>query len=197
MSVSAPYLQAMTNTEQNLAAPVPDENAAESTTATASDMAQPAIPGRGDFDFLVGSWDGRHRRLLKPLDGGDEWDEFPSTTTCWQLFDGAANADELLVPERGFRGLTVRLLDPDTGIWSLYWISSRNGVLELPPVVGRFSDGVGRFYCAQDYQGTPVLVRYTWSDITPVSAHWDQAFSTDGGQTWKVNWITEFTRRAQ
>jgi hypothetical protein len=126
------------------------------------------VTGGGDFGFFVGSWDGRHRRLAKPLSGGQEWDEFGSTTHCWNAFDGAANIDELRVPDRGFSGLTLRLLDPATGIWSLYWISSRNGLLELPPVVGRFSDGVGRFYCAQDYQGTPVLVRYTWSDITPV-----------------------------
>jgi hypothetical protein len=28
-----------------------------------------------------------------------------------------------------------------------------------------------------------------------VSAHWDQAFSPDGGQSWETNWTTDFTRR--
>jgi len=155
-----------------------------------------AEPGRaGDFDFFVGSWDSRQRRLREPLAGCDEWYEFPATTRCWSLFDGAANMDVLSAPDQGFTGLTVRLLDPASGDWSLYWVSSRTGVLALPPVVGRFRDGVGRFYSEEDYHGQRIICRYTWSGITPESARWDQAFSVDGGQTWETNWIAEFTRR--
>ena len=39
-----------------------------------------------------------------------------------------------------------------------------------------------------------VLVRFIWSRITPNSAHFEQAFSDDGGKTWEVNWITDQTR---
>ncbi|HEX9031464.1 MAG TPA: hypothetical protein VF834_06430 [Streptosporangiaceae bacterium] len=155
----------------------------------------PAAPGLGDFDFFVGSWDSRQRRLREPLAGCDEWDEFAATTRCWSVFGGAANVDELSVPDRGFSGLTVRLLDPATGDWSLYWANSRDGALALPPVSGRFTDGVGRFYSREDYQGRQITVRYTWSDITPSSARREQAFSADDGQTWETNWVAEFTRR--
>jgi hypothetical protein len=37
-------------------------------------------------------------------------------------------------------------------------------------------------------------VRFTWSDITPASARWEQAFSSNAGTTWKTNWIMEFQR---
>jgi hypothetical protein len=154
------------------------------------------VTGAGDFDFFVGSWDGNHRRLLKPLAGDDKWDEFSSTTQCWQLFGGAANLDEVSIPKRGFSGVTLRLLDPATGLWSLYWVNSRNGLLLLPPVVGGFTDGVGCFYSVEDYEGTPITVRYTWSKITASSAQWEQAFSTDDRQSWEMNWVTEFTRRS-
>jgi hypothetical protein len=80
-------------------------------------------------------------------------------------------------------------------LWSIYWVNSRNGLLLLPPVVGGFTDGVGRFHCAEDYEGRPITVRYTWSRITGSSARWDQAFSPDGRQTWETNWIADFTRR--
>ena len=151
--------------------------------------------GNGDFDFFTGSWDVRHRRLRQWLAGCDDWDEFGSTTECWSMFDGAANVDEISVPERGFTGLSLRLLDPARGDWTIYWANSRDGRLQ-PPVTGRFSGGVGVFHGDDVHEGQPVRVRYTWSDITPASARWEQAYSTDGEQTWEVNWIMEFTRRA-
>jgi len=151
--------------------------------------------GIGDFDFLIGSWDVRHRRLRQWLAGCDDWDEFGSTAACWSLFGGAANVDELSVPERGFTGMSLRLLDPARGDWSIYWANSRDGRLQ-PPVTGRFSDGVGLFRGDDVHEGRPVRVRYTWSGITSASARWEQAYSTDGEQTWEVNWIMEFARRA-
>ena len=43
--------------------------------------------------------------------------------------------------------------------------------------------------------GADIAVRFIWSDITPRSARWEQAFSPDDGNTWETNWIMEFTRR--
>lgn len=151
--------------------------------------------GVGDFDFFVGSWQAWNRRLTKPLADCDEWDEFPSTSECWSVFGGAGNIDELSVPERGFHGLTVRLLDRATGEWSLYWSNSKDGLLPMPPVVGHFTDGTGQFYCEEIWNGIPITTRFTWSGITPESARWEQAFSTDGRTTWETNWTADFTRR--
>jgi len=33
-----------------------------------------------------------------------------------------------------------------------------------------------------------------FADISPVSFHFEQAFSADGGRTWEVNWKATFTR---
>ena len=51
-----------------------------------------------DFDFFIGTWNSRHRRLRKVLAGCDEWDEFPGATRCWGVLDGAGNIDEILFP---------------------------------------------------------------------------------------------------
>lgn len=147
-----------------------------------------------NFDFLVGTWDSVQRRLVKPLTGSDEWYEFAGTTRCYSMFGGAANVDEVSFPEKGFNGLSVRLLNPETDEWSIYWANSRNGILALPPVVGKFVDGVGEFFSEEDFEGRPIVVRYRWSDITETSARWTQAFSTDKGETWETNWEAEFTR---
>jgi hypothetical protein len=152
--------------------------------------------GTGDFDFLTGSWDGAQRRLLKPLAGCTEWDEFSSVTTCWSLFGGAANVDEVQVPDRGWSGVSLRLLDVATRQWSIYWANSKTGELLMPPVVGGFTDGVGRFYNDEEFEGKPITVRYLWTGITATTARWEQAFSPDGRRTWETNWTMDFTRRA-
>jgi hypothetical protein len=68
-------------------------------------------------------------------------------------------------------------------------------VCELdPPVKGRFQNGVGTLYADDTFKGKAIRVRFIWSHITPSSAHWEQAFSPDGGKTWETNWIIDFTR---
>jgi len=146
-----------------------------------------------DFDFLVGEWTITNRRLRERLAGSDDWEEFASTSVVHNLFDGAANVDEITFPSKGFKGLTLRLFDPEREEWSLYWANSQTGVL-FPPVVGRFEGGRGEFYGDDVENRTPVRVRYIWSEITPTWARWEQAFSTDQGKTWETNWIMELTR---
>ena len=146
----------------------------------------------GDFDFLVGSWNVHNRRLTKRLVGSDEWEEFTAPAVNWSLFDGMANVDETTFPD-GAKGLTLRLFDPAREEWSLHWASSETGRL-FPPVVGKFANDRGVFYGDDTEGGTPVRVRFTWSDITPDSARWEQAFSVDGGASWEVNWTMQFSR---
>jgi len=42
-------------------------------------------------------------------------------------------------------------------------------------------------------EGKPTLTRFAWSNVTPNSARWQQAFSDDG-KTGSTNWIMEFQR---
>ncbi|GAA2650499.1 hypothetical protein [Paractinoplanes durhamensis] len=146
-----------------------------------------------DFDFLNGSWTVRNRRLRTLLEGSDDWDTFPGHSTCRPIFNGAGNTDEIVFPTLDSRGFTLRLFDQDRKEWSLYWASSRTGLL-YPPVVGTFSEGRGDFYGDDTHEGKPIRAHFIWSDITATSARWEQEFSADGGQTWESNWIMEFTR---
>ncbi|MEH1059097.1 hypothetical protein V6U89_28310 [Micromonospora sp. CPCC 206171] len=148
----------------------------------------------GDFDFLVGRWDVANRRLTRRHVGSDDWDEFPATTVAHRFFDGAGSFDEITFPTRGFSGATVRIFDPVSAQWSIYWMNSRRGLLELPPVVGGFTDQVGTFYADDTDEGRPIRCRFIWSGITATSCRWEQAFSVDDGTTWETNWIMDFIR---
>ncbi|MGH4028965.1 hypothetical protein ACQB60_08545 [Actinomycetota bacterium Odt1-20B] len=149
-----------------------------------------------DFDFFFGDWDVAHRRRLDFLDPHSGWEEFSARNRCWSLFGGAANIDEMPVPEQGWTGLTLRLFDPKTRLWSLNWSTDRTGRL-FPPVFGAFAeDGRGEFYGDDTHDGKDVRVRFVWSGISKTTARWEQAFSLDGGATWVENWSMAFTRRS-
>ncbi|MGW7383011.1 hypothetical protein [Streptomyces sp. NPDC054794] len=148
-----------------------------------------------DFDFFHGDWEVRHRRRADFLDPDGDWEEFPSTSRCWPLFDGGANIDEIDLPRLGSKGLTLRLFDRESERWSLYWSSSRSGKL-FPPVVGRFEGGRGEFHGTDTHDGKDVRVRFVWSGVSPTAARWEQAFSVDGGETWVTNWTMDFSRPA-
>ena len=160
-------------------------------TATAEDLS-----GLHDFDLRVGDWQVHHRLLKERLAGSHEWEEFDGTQTVWPLMDGFANADDNFFnkPSGAYRGVSLRAYDPQTGLWAIWWLDGRNPHHIDPPVIGGFEDGVGTFVGEDTFNGIPILVRFRWSDITPTTCRWEQAFSTDQGETWEVNWVMESTR---
>jgi hypothetical protein len=165
-------------------------------TAWGQQGAPAAHDGQHDFDFEVGNWKIHLKRMLHPLSGKAEWVEFDGTSVTRPMWDGRANIEEFETTNASGRveGMTLRLYDPKARQWSLYWANGRTGQLSLPATVGEFKDGVGDFYDQEAFNGRQILVRFEWSRITANSAHFEQAFSDDGGKTWEVNWITDQTR---
>jgi hypothetical protein len=101
------------------------------------------------------------------------------------------NLDQMFVPAKGFTGMTLRLYDPATGLWSIYWSDTISHRL-FPPTVGRFEGGRGTFFGDDVEGGVPVKVRFDWTaGAAPV---WEQAMSADGGRTWEKNWVMRFER---
>jgi hypothetical protein len=154
--------------------------------------------GQHDFDFEFGTWKIHLKRLVHPLTGSTTWVEFDGTSVTRKVWDGRANLEEFETnsPAGGhIEGLTMRLYDPQTHQWSLYWATSKSGTLG-PPTIGEFKDGRGEFYDTEPSgpNGKSILVRFIWSKTDTNSPHFEQSFSEDGGKTWEVNWITDQTR---
>ncbi|MEO7733999.1 MAG: hypothetical protein ABIY55_23750 [Kofleriaceae bacterium] len=162
---------------------------------------RPAAPeprdGQHDFDFEIGSWQTTVRRLAGPLRGSKSWVEHQGTSIIRSVSNGRANLIELDVTGKAGRieGASWRLYSPQTRLWSINFANMRDGQL-TPPVAGRFEHGRGEFYGQDTLEGRPIFVRFVISNITPSSAHFEQAFSGDGGKTWEVNWIADDTRTA-
>lgn len=157
--------------------------------------ARAARDGQHDFDWEIGHWKTRLRRLADPLSGSEKWVEYEGTSIVRPLLDGRANLVELSVagPAGRIEGASLRLYNPQSRQWSLNYASLRSGALTRP-VHGSFNGGRGEFYGVEDLDGRMVLVRFVISGVGADSAHFEQAYSADGGKTWEVNWIATDTR---
>ena len=149
-----------------------------------------------DFDFFFGNWTVRNRYLGERLRGSDQWEEFEATSEARPLPGVLGNEDEFRTEALGgFVGMSFRFFDPEAKRWSIYWADSRRpGVLD-PPVFGAFANGSGVFEGTDVLAGKPILVRFTWTEVDTGAPRWEQAFSADGGESWELNWVMEFTRR--
>jgi hypothetical protein len=149
-----------------------------------------------DFDFAVGDWRVKHRRLKDRLVGSDQWIEFDGQMSTQKVLGGYGNVEDNLLqfPEGAYRAVAVRSFNAQSSQWSIWWLDGRfPGQIDVP-VVGRFKDGVGTFYADDMLNGAPIRIRFIWSTVDKHKPRWEQAFSADGGMTWETNWIMEFSR---
>jgi hypothetical protein len=151
-----------------------------------------------DFDFLVGKWNVHHWRLKDRLMNSHEWVQFDGTSDMRMTMNGMGTFDDNYIglPSGPYWAVGIRGFDPKTQTWAIWWLDARQPHTLEPPVIGNFDfkGGVGTFEGDDTLRGKPVKVRFVWSKITANSAHWEQAFSPDGGKTWETNWRMNFTR---
>ena len=142
-----------------------------------------------DFDFFEGSWKLHNKKLKSKLNNCTEWIEFESTQEMYTILNGIGNIDNFLATFDGqpFEGMTVRLFNPKTNLWSIYWADSNNGKLD-PPVLGSFENNIGHFFTKDIFDEKNVLVVFRWDATDPDNPVWSQAFSDDNGKTWEWNW---------
>jgi hypothetical protein len=181
--------------DKNLPIPKLNFDATGELVITAS-----ATSSQNDFDFLAGKWKMLNRLLKKRLENCTEWDEFQSSEENHKILNGTANSDIYHTTEmpgmqgKPYEGLTVRLFNPKTRLWSIYWVASNIGVMD-PPVVGSFENNVGHFFCKDVYKGKKIIMLFRWDARNKEAPLWGQAFSTDNGKTWEWNFFAKFIRQ--
>jgi hypothetical protein len=172
--------------------------AQQSQAKPAAQSAASARDGQHDFDFEMGDWTTNVRVLRNPLSGAaPNWGEYRGSSLVRPVMNGRANTVELSVasPTGKIEGISLRLYNPQSRQWSLNYASLGNGMLTAP-VYGSF-DGRGRgtFYGQDMIDGRAILVRFVIAQVSEKEAHFEQAYSADGGNSWEVNWVAVDTKR--
>lgn len=154
-----------------------------------------ATSSNHDFDFFEGKWQLRNKKLKSRLNNCKEWIEFESTQEMYSILNGIGNIDNFLSTFDGvpFEGMTVRLFNPKTKLWSIYWADSNEGVLQ-PPVVGSFDNNVAHFFTKDIFEGRNIVIVFRWDARDKENPIWSQAFSDDNGTTWEWNWYMYFSK---
>lgn len=154
---------------------------------------EPSAPK--DFDFIIGDWTVKHRRLNERLAGCTSWTEFTGRSSTRKTLGGFGNIEDniLHLPEGAYRAIAVRSYCAQSGTWSIWWLDGRSPTQLDKPVIGKFSGGTGLFYTDDVFAGKPIKIRFTWSSAPNEDPRWEQAFSADNGASWETNWVMQFT----
>jgi len=150
-----------------------------------------------NFDFLIGKWSVLNRRLKERLTNCDEWIEFQAEMETKRILNGLGLMDEMKSSHFGddFIGLSIRMVNPATNIWTIYWADTSSPENYLKEqVVGEFKNGVGEFYGKELYLSKEYQLRFTWKKPSENTALWEQAYFDEKAKEWETNWTMKFTR---
>lgn len=170
-----------------------DEELINSKGELAIEAAAESSPN--DFDFFIGKWNVHNRKLKTRLNNCTEWIEFKAFSECRKILNNFGNIDsfQTAFDDVPFEGMTLRLFNPQTKLWSIYWADSNVVVLDVPQI-GSFENKIGRFYAKDIFEEREIIVQFRWEATDPEKPVWSQAFSADNGKNWEWNWSMTFER---
>jgi len=165
------------------------------TTALCAQPA-PAIPAcqrpeQKQFDFWVGDWD-----LTSP--GSKPGELLHHHNTIKRILNGCIVQESFVgsdAPEQGpqLLGASVSVFDVASGKWKQTWVDNQGSYLDF---TGEFKDKqmvLSREATRPD--GTKILQRMVWKNITQNEFDWSWERSKDKGQTWEVLWPIHYKRK--
>ncbi|TJY37083.1 hypothetical protein [Pontimicrobium aquaticum] len=140
------------------------------------------------FDFWIGNWEvtwseannkmGKGINVIeKELDGKIIKENFQIT--------GGKN--------KGFKGVSVSVLNQQTGIWNQAWVDNAGSYLSFTQDRDEFGNLI--FVTNKvEKDSLSIVSRMVFKDVKTNSFTWDWEGSVDGGKTWKLNWRINYSR---
>ncbi len=147
-----------------------------------------AAPEQKQLDFWVGEWD-----LTWP---GEKQGELDRGTNSVRRVLESCVVEENFSGDNAMhlRGKSVSIFDTRAGKWKQTWVDNEGGYLDF---VGEFKDGqmiLARNAVRPD--GTNVIQRMVFKNITRNEFDWSWESSKDGGKTWQVQWPIHYKRKS-
>jgi hypothetical protein len=91
------------------------------------------------------------------------------------------------------RGRSFSVFDTAGGMWKQTWVDNEGGYLDL---VGGLKDGKMSFWReSKRADGSIVLQRMVWTNVTADAFDWTWESSKDGGKSWQVQWPVHYQRK--
>jgi hypothetical protein len=161
--------------------------------STSFSQSTPAAPDpctstqQKQFDFWVGEWN-----LTWP--GKNSGEIGRGSNSIKRILDGCVVQESFSGQESmHLRGTSVSIFDAKEGTWKQTWVDNEGGYLDF---TGELKNGEMIFQReALQKDGTKLLQRMVWKNITANEFDWSWEASGDGGKTWQVQWPIHYKRK--
>ena len=141
------------------------------------------------FDFWIGSWD----VTWTYADGSPG----KGTNEITKVLDGSVIQENFVGLEgayKGFKGISISVYNQAQDKWYQTWQDNQGGNINLTGEL----DGDKRIFrtALDEANGQRIYSRMVFYDIKKDSFTWDWEQTTDGGETWTLNWRINYKRRS-
>jgi hypothetical protein len=144
-------------------------------------------PQQKQFDFWVGEWD-----LTWP--GEKPAETGHGSNSIKRIMDGCVVQENFSGGDSmHLRGTSISTFDANSGRWKQTWVDNEGGYLDF---TGEFKNEQMILQREAVRNGTKILQRMVWKNITPNELDWSWEASRDGGKTWQVNWPIHYKRKS-
>jgi hypothetical protein len=143
-------------------------------------------PEASQFDFWVGDW------ILSWADTSH------GTNHVEKLFGTCVVHENFQSPATNFLGQSWSVYNPNYNQWQQTWVDSQGGYITLSG--GMAGDSL---ILTTNERAVPLTLspsgkmqnRMIYYNIKPNSFDWSWEASTDGGKSWKQNWLIRYKRK--
>jgi len=160
-----------------------------SSLAVAQQSAAPpacSLSQQKQFDFWLGDWD-----LTSPSDKPGE--VVHSANSIKRILGGCIIQENFQTGDTSLIGTSVSVFEPVVGKWKQTWVDNQGSYLDF---TGELKDGqmiLSREATRPD--GTKIMQRMVWKNITANELDWSWERSKDSGKTWEVVWPIHYKRK--
>jgi hypothetical protein len=163
--------------------------------ATSAQTGTALRDGSHDFDFSLGRWTTEVTIIKDPFNKPDDQIHLRGTKVARPVWGGKGWLEEIAAdgPNVHWQAANLFLYDPVAHQWSENYVDSSVGRME-PPSTGGYRDGKLEFYSLESVGGRSMLIRGTWTIISPDLHSYEVARSIDGGRSWHTSFIAKVTR---